>query len=93
MNKAFPTTQVAWPASAGDAHRSNRVLSELLSMNEEMILQLRVERAEAHEATGFITGMIEQHESAAESLRAELKSQRASVPVPPTPFLDNPLPC
>jgi hypothetical protein len=56
--------------------RSDHMLSQLLALNEDMIVQLRVERTEAAGTPGFITGMIEQHEKAAKRLRAQLKDQK-----------------
>jgi hypothetical protein len=59
--------------------RSDRMLVELLAMNEEMVVQLRVEQAEAAETTEFIAGMINEHEIAAERLRAALKNRKAAA--------------
>jgi hypothetical protein len=56
--------------------RSARLLAELLAMNEEMILQLGVERREGTGTTAFLTRMIEQHERAAALLRRELQARR-----------------
>jgi len=59
--------------------RSNQMLSELLALNEEMIVQLRVERTEAAGRTDFITGMIAQHENVAAKLRAQLRNLQAAT--------------
>lgn len=48
-------------------------------MNEEMVVQLRVEQANAAETAEFIAGMIDQHRIDAERLRAELKNRKAAA--------------
>jgi hypothetical protein len=62
------------PAKQGAARRSDRMLSELLELNKEMIAQLRLERQEVAGTTNFITGLIGDHEKAVARLRAQLKS-------------------
>ena len=68
------------PASASDL-RSDNMLLELLAMNEEMVAQLRIEQAEAAETPEFIAGLINEHEVAAERLRAELRNRKAAATV------------
>lgn len=51
---------------------SKRLLAELLAMNEEMILQLHLERVSVAGTAGFLTKMIAQHEKAAALLRSQL---------------------
>lgn len=53
---------------------SNRLLVELLALNEEMITQLQVERLSETGTAGFLTKMIEQHEKATALLRSQLAS-------------------
>ncbi len=59
--------------------RSHHALLELLAMNEEMVVQLRVEEADAAETAEFIAGMINELKVYAERIRAELKNRRAAV--------------
>jgi hypothetical protein len=74
--------------------RSDHMLSQLLALNEDMIVQLRVERTEAVGTPGFITGMIEQHERAAQRLRAQLKGHKAkNGGLLPGASLDKPITC
>jgi len=58
---------------------SHQMLSELLALHEDMILQLHLERREAVEAADFLTGLIGQHESAAAMLRAHLETHGANT--------------
>jgi hypothetical protein len=51
---------------------SKRLLAELLALNEEMILQLHLERVSVAGTTGFLAKMIAQHERAAALLRSQL---------------------
>lgn len=71
MNKA-PVKDRPRQASSGTDRGSEGVLKELLALNEEMIEQLRIERTDSTGRTAFITGMIEQHQLVASSLRAQL---------------------
>jgi hypothetical protein len=66
---------------AAKAKRSDRMLAELLALNEEMITQLRLERLSAVGTTDFIAGMIDQHEQAATSLRGQLARHGARAAV------------
>ncbi|HWA11240.1 MAG TPA: hypothetical protein VG838_17495 [Opitutaceae bacterium] len=72
----------AWDDSPPAACRrlySDRMLGELLSLHEEMILQLRLERLEAGEtSTDFLTGLIEQHERTAAMLRLRLAAHEGA---------------
>lgn len=80
MNKGAVPEKEALKATA-TGRRSDRMLLELLALNEEMILQLRVERTDAAGTTDFLTGMIEQHELVASKLRKQLKSLQAATPL------------
>ena len=72
----------AFQAVSNDASRAvdaapaarcyKRLLAELLAMNEEMILQLHLERVSDTGTAGFLTKMIAQHEKAAALLRSQL---------------------
>jgi hypothetical protein len=64
--------------------RSDRMLSELLALNEDMIAQLRLERQEAVGTTDFITGLIGDHEKAAAKLSAQLRSFEADAGAKPS---------
>jgi hypothetical protein len=57
---------------------SDRMLAELLALNDEMIAQLQIERREVPGTTEFLTGMIEHHEKAAAALRAQLVRHRST---------------
>jgi len=70
-----PTLSPGPSAPAADrcsAPYSEQMLTELLAMHEEMIVQLRVERAEIAGTAGFLSGLIAQHEKAAAQLRIRL---------------------
>lgn len=66
---AFPHPAAPGPSSG---RCSNLLLVELLSLNEEMIVQLHLERLSETGTAGFLTKMIEQHEKAAALLRSQL---------------------
>jgi hypothetical protein len=90
MHHVLPILQANGTNGAGSkAKRSDRMLSELLELNEEMIAQLRLERLSTVGTTDFIAGMIDQHEEAATRLRAQLARHKngashGSVLVPVT---------
>jgi hypothetical protein len=67
-----PLLAVAPAPTGGTSRRSDRMLAELLALNEEMIVQLRLERLSAVGTTDFIAVMIDQHELAAKRLRTQL---------------------
>ena len=52
---------------------SDRMLAELLALNEEMVEQLRLELLGGGGSAEFLAEMISQHESAVAMLRAELE--------------------
>jgi hypothetical protein len=80
MIDANPPLLAAAPAPAkGASRRSDRMLSELLALNEEMIVQLRLEGLSSVGSTDFIVAMIDQHEKAAARLRAQLNQHASSV--------------
>jgi hypothetical protein len=66
------------PARRPSHLRSDRLLAELLALNEEMMAQLKLERREVPKIKDFLTGMIDQHEKAATSLRTQLKRFRSA---------------
>jgi hypothetical protein len=72
---AFPHPVAAGPSSG---RCSNRLLVELLSLNEEMIAQLHLERLSEAGTAGFLTKMIEQHEKAAALLRSQLATHASA---------------
>jgi hypothetical protein len=53
------------------------MLFELLTMHEELIERLRIERLGGVNNDDFLTGMIEEHEKAATMIRALIESHRA----------------
>lgn len=53
------------------------MLGELLALNEEMIVQLRLERISVAGTTEFLTEMITQHEQIVSRLGAQLKRHEA----------------
>jgi hypothetical protein len=67
-------TEDADPGSTAPSRCSKRQLGELLALNEEMIVQLHLERLGDAGTAGFLTNMIAQHEKAAALLRAQLAS-------------------
>lgn len=79
MNDALPSARVDdAPQNGGAMRRSDRMLSELLALNEEMIVQLRMECMSTGRTTDFLTGMIKQHEQAAKKLRTQLMRHNAA---------------
>jgi hypothetical protein len=81
MNGATPPLLVVSAPSLDRVHlRSDRMLNELLALNEEMVVQLRLERLSTVGTTDFIASMIDQHEKAASRLRMQLKRHEASHP-------------
>ncbi len=63
---------------ASKVRRSDKMLADLLALNEEMIAQLRLERLSVVGTTDFLTGMIDQHEQAALKLRDQLRRHEAT---------------
>jgi PleD family two-component response regulator len=55
-----------------------------VALNEEMSMQLRVERTYTAGITDFITVMIEQHETTAARLRAHLRTHQDAFAKPLT---------
>jgi hypothetical protein len=71
---AFPhPVEVASPNRCPSA-----LLMELLSLNEEMIEQLHLERLSEAGTAGFLTKMIEQHEKAAALIRSQLATHASA---------------
>ena len=62
---------------AAAARRSEKMLGELLALNEEMIVQLRLERISVVGTTEFLTEMITQHEQIVSRLGSQLKRHQA----------------
>ena len=59
---------------------SDHMLSELLALHEDLVVQLRKDAASAERlgdigTTDFLTGLLEQHEKAAWMLRAQLETE------------------
>jgi len=77
------------PAAGGAARYSEYMLTELLALHEDMILQLQREGLEATGIGDFLLVMIEQHKKAATMLRAQLDNPGSRPPVQITP---SPLP-
>ena len=72
---AFPHPAAPGPSSG---RCSTPLLVELLSLNEEMIVQLHLERLSEAGTAGFLTKMIEQHEKAAALLRSQLATHASA---------------
>jgi hypothetical protein len=88
MHYAPPVLQAnGMNGEATKAKRSDRMLAELLALNEEMILQLRLERLSTVGTTDFIAGMIDQHEQAAGKLRLQLARHKTGAPHAPAAAL------
>lgn len=64
---------------AATARRSDRMLGELLALNEEMIVQLRLERISVVGTTDFLTELITQHEQIVSRLGAQLKRHEGGL--------------
>jgi hypothetical protein len=77
LNANPPLLEVATGSRAGAGRRSDRMLAELLALNEDMVAQLRIEGLSAAGTTDFIATMIDQHEQVAKRLRAQLKSHES----------------
>jgi hypothetical protein len=79
MNDPNPPLLAVARTPVGSGRRSDRILCELLALNQEMIVQLRLEGKSIGGTTDFIEVMIAQHEQAAERLRAQLKHHASSA--------------
>jgi hypothetical protein len=85
MNKGVTSAKAAClPNASGSAPLSAQMLTELVALNEEMSMQLRVERTYTAGITDFITVMIEQHETTAARLRAHLRTHQDAFAKPLT---------
>ena len=91
MNDANPPLLAVVVAPVGAGRRSDRILCELLALNQEMIVQLRLEGKSIGGTTDFIEVMIAHHEQAAERLRAQLKHHASSAPRARIVSLNSPL--
>jgi hypothetical protein len=91
MNDANPPLLAVARPPVGAGRRSDRMLCELLALNQEMIVQLRLEGKSIGGTTDFIEVMIAQHEQAAERLRAQLKHHAPSPLRSRVVSLNNPL--
>jgi len=81
MNHVLSLLRSARASQASDPTLySDVMLSQLLALHEEMIVQLCLERLEVVGTSDFLTGMIDQHEEAAAQLRAQLKDRGKDVP-------------
>ena len=75
MNNTLPFPPASPPDGEPQPVRHpDQVLAELLKLNEEMVVQLRLERLSVVGTANFLTTMIEQHEKTAEMLRAQLEN-------------------
>jgi hypothetical protein len=90
-----PLLAVAVPPAGGTSRRSDRILAELLALNEEMVVQLRLERLSSVGSTDFIAAMMDQHEQVAARLRKQLSHHASNAPRARDPShgisLNNPL--
>jgi uncharacterized protein (DUF305 family) len=74
MNNVISLVQTSrQPLPAARVLSAESMAAELLTLHEEMIGQLRLERLSAVGGTDFIRGMIAQHERAAAMLRVQLE--------------------
>jgi len=77
MNQVLSLVEAARTSSdPGAGLSSAALLAELLTLHEEMIGQLCLERLESVGSADFLTAMIEQHEKTAAMLRAKLARQQ-----------------
>lgn len=67
------------PSNRGPGLCSDQVFAELLSLHQEMIVQLRLERLSAVTSADFLTGLIVQHEKTAAMLRAQLENHEVEL--------------
>jgi hypothetical protein len=83
MNNIISFVPAAGPSTdSGPGLYSDHMLAELVSLQEEMIAQLRLERLKVADTTDFLTdmidhfltGVIDQHEKAAAMLRVVLEN-------------------
>ncbi len=80
-NWADLTKSARSSADPGIGLAAEHMLSELLALHEEMIIQLRTDSAACTErfqdagTADFLTGLMEQHEKAAWMLRAQLETE------------------
>jgi hypothetical protein len=85
MSNALPFRQPAEPAfDPAPEPPSAHLLADLLAMNEEMVVQLRLEQLSVIGTARFLSTMIEQHEKTAATLRAQLEKQRSDLFVLPS---------
>jgi hypothetical protein len=76
MNNVLSLVQtLRQPPPAARVLSAESMAAELLTLHEEMIGQLRLERLSAVGSTVFIRGMIAQHERAAVMLRTQLEQR------------------
>jgi hypothetical protein len=59
--------------------RAAALLPELLSLHEEMVEQLRVEKWGMNGSSDFLSTMIEQHEQAIVTIRAQIELDRSET--------------
>jgi starvation-inducible DNA-binding protein len=84
-NWADLTKAARMSADPGVGLSSSEMLLELLSLHEEMIVQLRADGESCLERYGdagtadFLTGLMEKHEKAAWMLRSQLETQEAEA--------------
>ena len=81
MNNVISLVQASrHPFSPSAAVSAESMSAELLTLHEDMVSQLRLERLSGVGSAEFIRGMVAQHESAAAMLRAQLEHREAAQP-------------
>ena len=80
MNNVLSLLQATrHPFYPGPGVSSDQMLSELVLLHEEMIVQLRVKDPSGVATVDFIKSMIDQHENAAAVLREQLEHYEAKT--------------
>lgn len=73
MNHVLSLVRAARNSAGPDAQlQTARLLAELLTLHEETLAQLLLERLRAIDRVDYLTGMIEHHQDAARVLQAKL---------------------
>ena len=93
MNQVLALLEAA--RASPDPHArlcSDPLLSELLCLHEEMIVQLCVERLESTSNAEFLTEMIAQHEATAAMLRSHLANSESPMPLVVGPVVPTTVP-
>lgn len=88
MNQVLSLIRTArTPAATPFSLHSDLMLSEFLALHEETLAQLRREHIGATDLVAFLASMIEQHERAIRTIRAQLETApvNGAHDVPPAP--------